>query len=95
MKHRVEKIKQKLLENPELIDRFEGILDIIENKDGNFNTADETEEKTQEELQKLGNELLSQWAEKSVQEHSSNLEKSEEYRKSRKKKSIGTVHTVK
>jgi hypothetical protein len=45
-----------------LEERIEAILDIMENKSGEFITADEAEGKAIEEIQKLGQELLRGWA---------------------------------
>ena len=47
---------------PGLEERIESILDIMENKSGEFITADEAEQKAIEEIQKLGQELLRGWA---------------------------------
>ena len=47
---------------PGLEERIEAILDIMENKSGEFITADEAEGKAIEEIQKLGQELLKGWA---------------------------------
>jgi hypothetical protein len=48
--------------HPGLEERIEAILDIMENKSGEFLTADEAEGKAIEEIQKLGKELLKGWA---------------------------------
>lgn len=47
---------------PGLEERIEAILDIMENKSGEFLTADEAEGKAIEEIRKLGKELLKGWA---------------------------------
>lgn len=47
---------------PGLEERIEAILDIMENKSGEFLTADQAEGKAIEEIQKLGQELLKGWA---------------------------------
>jgi len=47
---------------PGLEKRIEAILDIMENKSGEFITADEAEGKAIEEIRKLGQELLKGWA---------------------------------
>jgi hypothetical protein len=48
--------------HPGLEERIEAILDIMENKSGEFITADEAEGKAIEEIQKLCQELLKGWA---------------------------------
>lgn len=58
LKNLVERIQAQ----PGLEKRIEAILDIMENKSGEFITADEAESKAIEEIQKLGQELLKGWA---------------------------------
>ena len=48
--------------HPGLKERIEAILDIAENKSGELITADQAEGKAIEEIQKLGRELLKEWA---------------------------------
>ena len=52
----------RVQKHPDLEERIEAILDIMENTSGEFITADQTEEKAIEEVQKLGQELLRRWA---------------------------------
>lgn len=55
-------VYERLEEHPELLSRIEAILDIAEGKDENRDTADEVEERAIEELRKLGQELMKDWA---------------------------------
>lgn len=55
-------LEERLKDNPILRKRVESILDLAENVDGKFETADEAEERAIEELRRLGNELLQEWA---------------------------------
>ena len=55
-------LEERLQDNPILRERLESILDLAENTHGEFNTADEAEERAIEELRGLGNELLQEWA---------------------------------
>jgi len=55
-------LEERLKDNPVLRKRVESILDLVENVDGKFKTADEAEERAIEELRRLGNELLQEWA---------------------------------
>lgn len=48
--------------HPGLEKRIEAILDIIENTSGDLITADQAEGKAIEEVNKLGQELLKEWA---------------------------------
>ena len=56
-------IEERLKNRPELRERLEGILDIAEGKNTGDDTADTVEEMAIVELQKLGLELMKEWAE--------------------------------
>lgn len=75
---------------PGLEERIEAILDIMENKSGEFITADQAEGKAIEEIKKLGQELLKGWA---LNQQSQAMKKAEEThsnaKKHGKKNSIG------
>jgi vacuolar-type H+-ATPase subunit B/Vma2 len=60
--HKKRSLEERLQDNPTLRKRLESILDIAENAHGEFKTADEAEERAIEELRRLGNELLQEWA---------------------------------
>ena len=57
-------IDERLQDNPHLRARMEAILDIAENKASGPDTADAAEERAIIELQKLGQEVMRDWAEK-------------------------------
>lgn len=59
---RAKQLLEKLQQYPELQERFERIVSIIENEDGTALTFDEAEERAFEEVRKLGQELLQNWA---------------------------------
>lgn len=71
----------KLKKHPRLQQRFNEILNIAENSSGDLITADEVELKTIEEVQKLGREVIEEWAEK---QHESQIENFEQENHSRK-----------
>lgn len=54
---------KKLVSHPRLKKRFNEILDIAENTSEELITADEAETRALEELQKLGQEVMQEWAE--------------------------------
>lgn len=56
------KFLEKLNSTPHLRKRFEEILNIAHNSSGKLITADEAEMKAIEEVQKLGQEVLREWA---------------------------------
>jgi hypothetical protein len=54
-------IKQ-LREHPQLLERFQTILDITRNADGPLKSADEVEGLLIQEVRRLGNASMSNWA---------------------------------
>ena len=85
------KLIEKLNSNPALKKRVEEILNIAHNSSGKLITADEAEMKTLEEVQKLGREVLKEWA---VNQHEQAIKATKEEtpkaKKHIKKNSIGT-----
>jgi hypothetical protein len=81
---------------PGLEKRIEAILDIIENKSGEFITADQAEGAAIEEIRKLGQELLRGWA---LNQHNKATETAKQthpnIKKHGKKNSIGNPHLEK
>lgn len=53
---------ERLVRHPELYDRFQELLEIVENADGAALTADEAEEMVVQEIRQLGREALQAWA---------------------------------
>jgi len=53
---------KKLRGHPALLERFEAILDLAESEDGAGKTADGVEELLVEEIRKLGNQTMQDWA---------------------------------
>lgn len=60
-------LEQRLREHPELRERFEKMLDIVENTDGDCVRADDAELRVLEQVRGLGQELLQGWAEEGQQ----------------------------
>lgn len=54
----------RLEKYPDLRSRFEEILSVIENEQGDSFTADEAEERAFEQIRRLGQEVLQSWAER-------------------------------
>jgi hypothetical protein len=81
----------RLNEHPELRERMERLLDMVENETGNFTKANDAEQYTIEELRKMGNDILHSWAKKASTKSSANFgEQNKTYRGDGKKKSDGT-----
>lgn len=57
-------LEERLREYPELRVRFEEMLAIVENADGDIVKADEAEERVIQELRQLGQSALQGWAER-------------------------------
>jgi hypothetical protein len=57
-------LEERLREYPELRARFEEMLAIVENADGEIVKADEAEERVIQELRQLGQSALQGWAER-------------------------------
>lgn len=87
------KLLEKLNSNPTLKKRVEEILNIAHNSSGKLITADEAEEKTIEEVRKLGREVLKEWA---VTQHAQAIKMTKEEnpkaKKHIKKNFIGNQH---
>src|SRR5882762_6473964 len=58
------RLEERLREYPELRARFEAMLAIVENADGDIVKADEAEEQVITELRQLGRSALQGWAER-------------------------------
>jgi hypothetical protein len=84
---------EKLNSNPALKKRIEEILKIALNSSGKLITADEAEIRTIEEVQKLGREVLTEWA---LNQHEQSIKNTREEKtkakKHVKKNSIGIQH---
>ena len=59
---REKQLIQRLRQHPELRERFESILEISANTEGPIKSADEVEALLIEEMRRLGNTTLSDWA---------------------------------
>lgn len=68
---------KRLEKHPRLKSRFKSILDLAENTTGNVIKADEAERQAIEEVRKLGNEVLYDWATNRVEASANELKDSE------------------
>jgi hypothetical protein len=96
MKVEDDKISERIKAHPGLRERFEAILDIAENKSGQLITADQAEGKAIEEIEKLGQELLREWALKRQEKAVEKAKETHPNAKNHEKKSfIGRRHLEK
>jgi hypothetical protein len=81
-------IDERLKGHPHLKSRIEAILDITEGKDQDRDTADEVEERTINEVRKLGQEVIEDWASKKSSEAINNHKEKHPKAKTHKKKRL-------
>jgi hypothetical protein len=55
-------LEKRLNKHPHLKNRIEQLLKIVEDAEGDLEKADEAERRVIEELRKMGNEVLHDWA---------------------------------
>lgn len=77
---------EQLRKHPEMMVRVQSILEIASNAEGPLKTADEVEELVIEEMRRLGNVTMSQWAIEAEQRVSSELKRQDPTVRSRKKR---------
>ncbi len=78
-----------LQEHPELKARFEGVLALVENADGDTLTADDAEQQVVAELQLLGREALQGWAQRKARVLEREYDGRRDYQRKEKKGSPG------
>ena len=86
---RTKRFIAKLHEHPELQERFEGVMALVENADGDTLTADDAEQRVVEELQQLGREALQCWAKRKATGIEHEYDKRRDYQRKEKKDSTG------
>ena len=77
---------EQLRRHPELMARFQSILDITSSTAGPLKTADEVEGLLIDEMRRLGNASMSQWATHAEERVSKELQSQDATVRSRKKK---------
>src|SRR5437016_553997 len=83
-------LEERLREYPELRARFEAMLAIVENADGDVVKADEAEEQVIAELRQLGRGALQGWAERKQRKVQRESERRSGVSRKVKKTSTGT-----
>lgn len=76
---------ERLNRHPQLRARVESLLAVVEDAAGDCEKADAAERRIIEELRQLGNDMLTAWAERSVEQHSSVAQAKPEWRSAGKK----------
>jgi hypothetical protein len=80
------RLLEQLRQHPEIRDRVRRILEIAGNEEGPLKTADEVEELLMEEMRRLGNVTMKQWATQAEDRVSTELKSQDATVRSRKKK---------
>lgn len=75
----------RLESHPELLERVESLLDIVENKCGTMELADDVEECVINEMQNLGHNVLRDWAKTQSRRKGEQFSESKKGRKDTKK----------
>jgi len=76
----------QLRQHPEMMARFQSILDITGNADGPLKTADEVEELLIQEMRRVGNAAMNQWAAQAEERIGTELKEKDPSVRARKKK---------
>jgi hypothetical protein len=77
---------EQLRKHPEIRDRVQGILELAGNAEGPLKTADEVEELLIQEVRKLGNATMREWATQAEERLSNEVKAHDVTIRSRKKK---------
>lgn len=86
---------ERLKHHPELLRRFESILDVAEAKGDGPDTADTVEAKVVAEVRKLGAEVMTDWGrDKAIKETKTLRSSDPKMRSYKKKRSLGTQPSV-
>ncbi len=90
---RKKSLPERLQEHPELWERVERMLDLVENARGDVVKAAEAERQVGEQLQQLGQEVLQEWAERQQERQMSYWEGRRGVNRKEKKDSTGIPAT--
>jgi hypothetical protein len=81
----------RINKHPHLKDRFESLLGVIENTQGQFTKADDAEQYVIEEIRKIGNVALHSWAGQAVNQATAQLHTEEKGIEGNGKKKSGGI----
>ena len=88
-------IDERLRNYPQLQQRIEALLDIVENSQGDANKADEAEELLFQELRLMGQSALTSWADRKHSRLVKESDRRSDLTRKQKKDSTGTHATAK
>lgn len=89
-------LESRLNAHPELKAKIESLLSVVENADGDLQSAHKAEQRVIEEIQKLGQSALQGWAtQQNEHQRETFVKANAQAHRSRKKHSIGIPDSVK
>lgn len=89
-----QELLNRLNRRPDLKKRVESILSIAEDDGAGIEKADEAENRVIEEVRRMGNEVLTGWAESRVEKSEAALPPDGDVVRSGQKKFVGIRHSV-
>jgi hypothetical protein len=89
-KERCGELAEQLNRHPEFRDKVKELLDIMDNKSGEANKADDAEDLIWEELREMGQRAMQDWAERKHERIVAESDTRRELSKREKKGSTGT-----
>ncbi len=90
-----ESVAERLERHPELKERMERLLDVVENASGDVKLADEAERRAIEELRLMGQQIMQGWGQRLADKEAHELEGKGGVVRQSKKNSIGTARSEK
>ena len=90
-----ESVAARLERHPELRERMERLLDLVENISGDVKLADEAERRAIDELRKMGQQVMQGWGQRLSDKEAHELEAKGSVVRQSKKNSIGTARSAK
>ena len=89
-----ERLLARLNQHPQLRGRIERLVDLVEDVGDDLRKADEAERRVIEEVRRLGQEVLGDWADGQVVKRSEELDRTPGVWRDGKKNSAGTARSV-
>lgn len=90
-----ESVAERLERHPELKERMERLLDVVENVSGDVKLADEAERRAIEELRLMGQQIMQDWGQRLADKEARDLKAKGGVVRQSKKNFTGTARSVK
>jgi hypothetical protein len=89
-----ERLLTRLNRHPQLRDRIERLVDLVEDAGDDLRKADDAERRVIEEVRRLGQEVLEDWADAQVAKRAEELDRTPGVWRDGKKNSAGTARSA-